>query len=232
MLPVVVIAAVGAQFGCTAKPPASALFLAAAIALQFHRLGLQLQLSNLDQLWAGVVFEGEGEGHARPEAGVRVEKVIHLLRVAGQNHDEMCAVVFHFLDERIHSFDTVAVSAALDQGVSLVDKEDASHSLLHDLLHLQGRRTDVLSHEIGTGRLLEFEALLRAVILRSDGTHGQKELPHQTGNHRLSSSGVAQEAHVQTLSREAAQALLFSHLSELNEIQQVPHGIFHICQTH
>mmetsp|Transcript_62009 Transcript_62009/g.145440 ORF Transcript_62009/g.145440 Transcript_62009/m.145440 type:complete len:308 (-) Transcript_62009:1064-1987(-) len=224
------IAAVGAQLGCTAEPPARASVLAAVIALQFHGLGLQLELSNLDQLWAGVVFEGEGERHARAEAGVRVEEVIHLLRVAGQNHDEMCTVVFHLLDERIHSFDTETVSAALDQCVSLIDEEDASHSLLHDRLHLQSRRTDVLSHEIGSGGLLEFEALIRVVVLRGDCAHGQKQLAHQTGNHRLSSSGIAQEAHVQTLPGEAAEALFFSHLSELDEIEQVPHGIFDLSQ--
>ncbi len=56
---------------------------------------------DLDQLVGRVVGEVDLAGEPRPEARVRVEELVHQVRVASDDHDEFVAVVLHPLDERL-----------------------------------------------------------------------------------------------------------------------------------
>src|SRR3712207_2628901 len=72
-------------------------------------------LEYLDELLDAVVVEVDVLVEARAQPRVRVEEVLHLAGVAGDDDDEVVAVVFHHLQERLDGLAAEVVLAAGDR---------------------------------------------------------------------------------------------------------------------
>ena len=93
----------------------------------------------LGQLFGLVVVEMYGLREAALQSGVRVDEVVHLVGVAGNNADELASVVLQAFQQRVDGLAAERVVVARMQRVSLVDEEHASHSRVDELVGLDGR---------------------------------------------------------------------------------------------
>mmetsp|Transcript_70673 Transcript_70673/g.199548 ORF Transcript_70673/g.199548 Transcript_70673/m.199548 type:complete len:483 (-) Transcript_70673:45-1493(-) len=148
----------------------------------------ELHLADLPELLAAVVAELEAERHARLEARIRLEERLHLLVVASEDDDDLATMILDLLDQRVDGLLAERVPAALDQGVGLVDEQDAAGGAPDRLLHLRGSLPDVASDKVAAADLLEHEVCVGRPL------HNAKldeDLPNNTGDDRLASAGVA-----------------------------------------
>ena len=88
-------------------------------------------------------------GDAGTEAGIGGEEARHALAVAGEDHDEILALVLHHLEQDLDGFLTVvALVVGPMQVIGFVDEQHSAHRLLQDLLGLRRGVADILADEI------------------------------------------------------------------------------------
>ena len=73
----------------------------------------QENLEDVEEFLGRIVIEVEKPIETAPEAGVRIDKVLHLLRVTGDDDRDPFALVVHPLEERVHSLLTKVLPAFL-----------------------------------------------------------------------------------------------------------------------
>lgn len=118
-------------------------------------LGAQVRRDG-DQLVDRVVRELDGPGEPGGQAGVGVEEPPHQLRVAGDDDDQLVAVVLHHLHQRVDGLlPEVGPGAARAGGerVRLVDEQGPTQRPGDQLGGLDRGRPDVLPDQVRPGRL-------------------------------------------------------------------------------
>ena len=123
------------------------------------------------------------------KAGVGRNKGLHQLRIAGDNHHQVVAVVFHCLQQGIDGFLAVIRFSFACEGIGLVDKKNAAQGLGDDLLGLDGGLPDVSGHQAGPIHLDQPPLAQHAQALVNPR--------HQPGNHGFARARIAREHHVQ-----------------------------------
>lgn len=107
-------------------------------------------LEDLQELVGVVVFEVYVFVEAGAQAGVGVDEAGHELGVAGDDDDEVVAVVFHGFEEGVDGFAAVVVAAGgVGEGVGFVDEEDAAYGFIDDFLDFEGGLADVAGDQAG-----------------------------------------------------------------------------------
>ena len=107
---------------------------------------------NVHQLINRVVREFNVLIEARAKPRVAVDKILHEVRVARDDHDKIVPMVLHRLEDRVDRLLPERV-VLRGQGVGLVDKEHAAERLLDLLRRLDRRLADVARHESRPVRL-------------------------------------------------------------------------------
>ena len=129
-------------------------------------------------------------GDARVEARVGLEEGGHALFVAGQDHDQVAALVFHGLQEHLDGLlAVVPLVLGPIEIVGLVDEEHAADGLLEHLLGLGRRVAHILAHQV-VARGHHQVALAHIAQVVQDARHAH-------GDGGLARAGLAGEAHVQ-----------------------------------
>ncbi len=129
---------------------------------------------------------GDAAGHA----GVGLEKRVHPVLVAGQDHDEIVALVLHHLQQDLDRLlPVVALVLGAVQVVGLVDEQHAAHRLLQHLLGLRCSVADVLAHQV----IARDADHLRPAYV----TEAMEDLRHFQRDRGLAGAGIAGETHVQ-----------------------------------
>ena len=128
--------------------------------------------------------------HARAEAGVRGEEAFHLLMVAGQDHDQIVALVFHHLQQDLDRLlPIVALILGTVKIIGFVDEQHAAHRALQHLLGLGRGVADILADQI--------VARHRHQMPPPDIAQPVEDRGHPQRDRRLAGARIAGEAHVQ-----------------------------------
>ena len=100
---------------------------------------------NLEELFGRVVVDVEEVVEAAAESDVDAEQVVHLLTIACSDDHKLAAVVLHALHQLLQSLSALLVLVAAIaegcKGISLVNEENATHSLVAQTVHHLGRLT-------------------------------------------------------------------------------------------
>ena len=111
--------------------------------------GAEHALRDLLELLGAVVGKVQVMGDARGEPGIRAEEGLHAIAVAGEDHDQILALVLHDLQQDFDRFlPVIALVLGTIQIIGLVDEQHAAHGLLQHLLGLRSGMADVLPDEI------------------------------------------------------------------------------------
>ena len=158
------------------------------------------------------------------EARIGLQEFLHQVRIAGRDHDEFVAVVFHRLEDGLHGFLAEVVLAFVrGQRVRFVDEQNAADGLLDDFAGLDGGLAHVAAHEAGA---VHFHQL-------AGGQQAQfaVDVREQAGHRGLAGAGVAVEHHV---ARRALilQAEFLAHLLHAQQVHQAADLFFHGIQAH
>ena len=127
---------------------------------------------------------------ARAHPGVGAEEGVHAVLVAGEDHDQVVALVLHHLQQDLDRFlPVVALVLGPVEVVRLIDEQHAPHCALQYLASLRRGMTDVLAHEVIArhGHEVPFAHVPEAI----------EDLRHAQRHGGLACAGVAGEAHVQ-----------------------------------
>ena len=103
-----------------------------------------------------VAGELHPDAEARVQAGVGGQERLHLPLVAGQDDDQVLAVVLSTLDQRLHGLVTEPVAlpvALVHQAVGLVDEQHGAERRVDELVGLDRGRAEVLPDQVGALRL-------------------------------------------------------------------------------
>ncbi len=149
---------------------------------------LRHRLEDGDELVGRVVREVDGLREARPQAGVRRDEILHLLRIAGGDDDEVVAVVLEVLHQRVDGFLAEVPLVAAGQRVRLVDQQHTAEGLAHDLLDLDRRLADVARDHPRPIGLDEVTLLRHAegpIDLREEPRHRRLAGPRVAGEHQV-----------------------------------------------
>lgn len=137
----------------------------------------------------GVVVEGDGPREAGGDTGVGGQEVLHLRRVAGDDHHDGVAVVLHQFHQGVDRLPPEVPARVLGgEGVRLVDEQDPAPGTFEGLLGADGRRADVLAHQVDAGHLDQVAALQHA--------QGGQDLAVEPGDGGLARTGGAGEDQV------------------------------------
>ncbi len=126
------------------------------VGVEQFALALQGQLGQRAELGRGVAGELHPVGEPGVEAGVGGQEVLHLPLVAGQDDDQVLAVVLGPLEQRLDRLvaEPVALPVALvHQAVGLVDEQHPAERGVDQLVGLDRGRAEVLADQVGPVRL-------------------------------------------------------------------------------
>ena len=93
----------------------------------------------------------DGLAEAAAQAGIAVDEAAHFVAIAGDDHDDAVAIVFHELQQRIDRFLAEIVTVAVPRGeaVGLVDEQDAVERLAAFVQCLGGGLPDIPGDQAG-----------------------------------------------------------------------------------
>ena len=101
------------------------------------------------QFLVGIVGKIDVMGDARAKARIAGEEAVHAVRVAGEDHHQIVALVLHHLQQDLDGLlAVVALVLGLVEVIGLVDEQHAAHRLLQHFLRLRRGVPDILADEI------------------------------------------------------------------------------------
>ena len=125
------------------------------------------------------------------QAWVGIDEVVHLIRVACHNTDELSTIVFQTLQQGINSLGAKGIAIVRLQGISLIDKQHATDSLIHQLIRLDGRLSGIACHQFSTVGLHQLSTGYNTECLEDIG--------HNSGHSGLTCTRITREDIVLTL---------------------------------
>ena len=156
----------------------------AVVELDQHLVG------DAQQFLGAVVRKVQVVGNAAAHAGVGRKKGVHAVFVAGQDHHQVVALVFHDLQQDLYGFlPVVALVFRPVQVIGLVDEQHAAHGFFEHLAGFGCGVADVLAHQVVAGdrHQVPFAHITQAV----------QDLRHAQRHRGLARARVARKAHVQ-----------------------------------
>ena len=121
---------------------------------------------------------------------MELEEAVHPVGVAGEDHDEIVALVLHHLQQDLDRFlAVVALVLRPVEIIGLVDEQHAAHGLLQHFLGLRRGVADILADEI--------VARDRDEMAFADIAERVQDLGHAHRDRRLAGAGIAGEGHMQ-----------------------------------
>ena len=127
---------------------------------------------------------------ARTHAGVGAEEGLHAVLVAGQDHDQVVALVLHHLQQDLDRLlSVVALVLRAVQVIGLVDEQHAAHRLLQHFLGLRSGVADVLADQV--------VARHRHQVAFAHVAEPMQDLRHAQRDRGLAGARIAGEGHVQ-----------------------------------
>ena len=106
----------------------------------------------LEQFRLRIILEMEGIGEAGLKTFIRLEQLLHLVRISGEDDDHVRILFSQLIEETIQRFRTKIpfVIRIADQGICLIHKEDVAMRLLQRAFGILLGITDVLADEFLT----------------------------------------------------------------------------------
>ena len=148
-----------------------------------------LHLENGEHFIERVILKVQVAVKTGLKTGVGADEFLHQLIVAGNDHDEVVAVILHRLQEGVDRLLPEVVVAFAVERIRLVDEQHTAERTLDHLLRLDGGLTDVPGDKPAA-------VDLDKLTLRQDAER-VVDARHQTRDHRLARTGVAGEDHVE-----------------------------------
>ena len=143
------------------------------------------------QLVWSIIIKMDGLCETALQSRVAINEVVHLVGIAGNDTDELAAIIFQTLQQRIDSFSTKRVLITRLQGIGLVDKQHATHRRVYQLIGLDSCLAGIACHQFSTISLYQ-------LTTRKD-TQRAEYISHNTGNGSLTRSRITREDVVLTL---------------------------------
>ncbi len=153
-------------------------------------LGLGDHLEDPGQLLVGVVRELHPVREPGPQAGIGLHELVHQLRVARHDDDQVLAVVLHLhqqFRDRLGA-EVGALAVVLHEVVRLVDEQDAAQRVLADLPGLDRGLPEIPGDQVRTLHLDH--------VPGGDHTQFPVDLADQPGHGGLGRTGIAREHQV------------------------------------
>ena len=108
---------------------------------------------------------------------VGVDEVMHLVCIASHDTDELSTIILQTFQKGVNSLCTKRITIVGLQGISLIDKQHATDSLIHQLIGLDGCLSGITCHQLSTG----------------DNTKRLEDIRHDTGHRCLTSTGITRK---------------------------------------
>ena len=124
----------------------------------------------------------------RPQAGILLQELLHLIRVSGKNDYNFITVVFHLLYDGVDCLITVHAVPVINKRIRLVDKENSALCFLEFLLYYRCRPAYEFAYEICTS-YFHHVAFGQHIVI----SHYLREKPSYTCLRR---TGVTRKHHV------------------------------------
>mmetsp|Transcript_4648 Transcript_4648/g.11260 ORF Transcript_4648/g.11260 Transcript_4648/m.11260 type:complete len:333 (-) Transcript_4648:1785-2783(-) len=165
-------------------------------------------LTYSSQLIRGVIIQMQPVRKAAGQAFIGSHQPVHLVLVACQHHQQVCAIVLHLGEECPHCLlrEGVAMSTnpciGVYQRIGFVEEKTPTHGLLNGSLHSRGRAT----HEL----CLQLQAVLLDKTIPSQDPVGMKELRQNPSEGCLAGPWIARDDDVKTDSQITACASLLN----------------------
>ncbi len=129
-------------------------------------------------------------GDAGAKTRVEGEEILHAISIAGQDDDQILALIFHHLEKNLDRLLTViALVIRAVEVIGLIDEQHPAKGFFEDLLGLRRGVADILAHQI-VARDGNQLALPDEAQRLEDPRH-----PHCDGG--LAGAGIAGEGHMQ-----------------------------------
>ena len=77
---------------------------------------------------------------------VRVNKIMHLVGIASHDTDKLATIILQTFQKRIDSLSTKRISIIRLQGISLINEEYTTQSLIYQLIGLNSRLSGIACH--------------------------------------------------------------------------------------
>ena len=158
-------------------------------------LGGSQILKYLRQLVRCVVVKVDGLRETTLEAGVRVNKIVHIVGITRHNTDEFTTVVLQAFQQCVDGLSAKSITIVRAQSICLVNEQHSTKSRVNELVGLDGRLTTIACHKFSTVGLDELTTTQDAQRLEDIG--------HDTGNSRLTCTRITCEDIMLTLERVA-----------------------------
>ena len=179
-----------AKWGCARRSATYSRKRRKRLVVEAVVLPAEHQRGDLDQLGVVVVGEIDVVRDARREARIAAEEGVHPVLVAGENDDQVVALVLHHLQQDLdHLLPVVAFVLGPVEVIRLVDEQHAAHRALQHLLGLGRGVADVLADEV--------VARHRDEMTLAHVAQAMQDLRHLLRHRGLAGAGIAGEAHVQ-----------------------------------
>ena len=165
-----------------------------------------------EQFVGRIVGEIDVVGDARAEPRVAREEGVHPVLVAGEDYDQVVALVLHDLEQYLDRLGAVvAFVLGAVQVVGLVDEEHAAHRAFEDFFGLGRGVADVLSDQVVAGG--------HDHVSLAHVTQAVQDFGHARGDGRLARARPSGEGHVQRR-RLRGQADAAPHLVDQQQVSE------------
>ena len=126
-----------------------------------------------------------GLGKAALQSRVRINEIVHLIRIARHDTNELAAVVLQALQQCIYCLGAKGITITRLEGIGFINKENATQCLINKLIGLDCRLTRIASHQ--------FRAISLYQLTTGDNTQGLEDIGHDTGYSRLTCTWITRK---------------------------------------
>ena len=171
-----------------------------------------LHVEDLHHFVGGIILKQQKSVEPGLQARVGMDELAHQVRIPRHDHHQVVPVVLHGLEDGVDGLLSEVVFGLAVEGIGLVDKEHAAHSLFNDLLGFQRRLAHIARHQAAAVYLHQ--------LAPGQNIQAPIDAGHHPGHHGLAGAGIAGEHQVQGHVR-GGQAVLPPQLVYGGHVDQV-----------